>query len=171
MSDSTIEALTPTQTSGPLFGFALMFEGSENAVDPNSPGAIRLHGTILDGDGEPLAWPDGYVEVWHGEQYARTRTDADGRWHAVIARPDTQILPDGAVLAPHVNVVVFARGLLKQAHTRMYFPDEAEANANDPVFALVDEDRRETLLATTSDDGFRFDIRLQGADETVFFAL
>jgi protocatechuate 3,4-dioxygenase alpha subunit len=80
------------------------------------------------------------------------------------------VLPDGTVLAPYVHATVWARGLLKQAETRIYFPDEAEANAADPVLARVPESRRHTLIAVPDADGaLRFDIRLQGEDETVFF--
>jgi len=166
------EPLSPSQTIGPLWGFALMFEGSAQAVDPSEPGALRLYGNVSDGLG-PLGYPDSLLEVWHGEQWARTRPDEDGNYAVVVRKPPPLELPDGAgVQAPHLNLCVFARGLLKQVITRVYFPDEAAANAADPVLALVDPDDRETLVGTyDADGGLRFDVRIQGDRETVFFAL
>ena len=77
--------------------------------------------------------------------------------------------------APHINVIVFLRGLLNHVYTRIYFPDEAEANATDPVLALVEEARRATLIATAGDaaegTSYHFDIHMQGPLETVFFDL
>ena len=73
--------------------------------------------------------------------------------------------------APHVELLVFARGLLKHLLTRIYFPDEADANESDPVLSSVDADDRPTLIATPDEDGYRFDVRLQGDDQTVFFAV
>ena len=121
------ETTSPSQTIGPLYGFALMWPGSELAADPAAPGSIRIRGRVLDGSGAVLARPESMLELWAGDQFARTRTDPDGAFTAVLARPAA---PAGQ--APHVNVTVFARGLLKQAQTRLYFPDEAAANAADP---------------------------------------
>ena len=75
---------------------------------------------------------------------------------------------DGTAQAPHIAMSVFARGMLRRAVTRVYFADEAEANAADPLLASVGEGRRATLVATRTDDGYRFDVHLQGDDETVF---
>ena len=144
-----------------------MFEDSENAVDPDSPGALRLEGRVFDGNGA-LAYPDCLLEVWQGELFARARTDEEGRFGLVVRKPAALSAPDGTRLAPHLNVSVFARGLLKQAQTRMYFPDE-EANASDPVLQLVPEEDRDTLVAREEDGVLRFDIHLQGEQETVFF--
>ncbi len=163
------DVLSPSQTPGPMWGFALMFEGCEQAVDDSSPGAVAIHGRVLDGDGEPVAYPDALIEVWRGDQWARGRTDADGRYRVVVSKPDAAELAGVGVEAPYVNVSVFARGLLRAANTRLYFPDEAQANAEDPVLQLVPEERRHTLVADRNGDGLRFDIRLQGDDETVFF--
>jgi protocatechuate 3,4-dioxygenase alpha subunit len=160
---------TPSQTSGPLFGFALMFEGGEHAVDPASPGAVALEGVVLEAEGEPFAYPECFLEVWHGDQFARTRTAEDGTWRVTVRKPGSERTPDGETLAPHLNVTVFGRGLLKQAQTRIYFPDEALANDRDPVLALVPVERRGTLIAREVPGGLRFDIRMQGEDETVFF--
>ena len=162
--------LSPSQTSGPMWGFALMFEGSEHAVDEGSPGAVAIEGRVLDGDGAPVGYPDGLVEVWRGEQFARARTDEDGRYRVVVAKPDAAELPGVGVEAPYVNVSVFARGLLRSANTRLYFPDDENgSNAEDPVLQLVPAERRHTLIALPDGDALRFDIRLQGDDETVFF--
>lgn len=160
---------TPSQTSGPLFGFALMFEASEQAVAPDTPGALQLAGVVSEADGVPFCYPECFIEVWHGEQFARARTDERGRWRVVVRKPDADETPDGQPLAPHLNVTVFGRGLLKHAQTRIYFPDEPDANERDPVLALVPQERRHTLIAEPAEAGLRFDIRLQGDDETVFF--
>jgi protocatechuate 3,4-dioxygenase alpha subunit len=155
---------------GPLYGYALMFEGSNEAVEPGSPGAVAIEGLILDGDGLPLAWPEGYIEVWEGEQMARGRTDETGRYRVLVRKPAPGPTPDGIAQAPHLNVAVFARGLLKQVVTRIYFPDEAAANASDPVLSLVPPEDRELLVAVAQGEGLRFDIHLQGERETPFFA-
>ena len=164
------EIPSPSQTIGPLYGFALMFDGSHEAVPPGTPGAVRLEGQILDGDGVPLSWPEGFIEIWEGEQWARARTDEDGRYRVVVRKPDATATPDGAVAAPHLNVAVFARGLLKQVLTRVYFPDETTANAEDPILQLVPEEDRDLLIAGREGEALCFDIRLQGENETPFFA-
>jgi protocatechuate 3,4-dioxygenase alpha subunit len=161
---------SPSQTIGPLYGFALMFEGSHEAVAPDSPGAVAIEGLILDGDGVPLSWPEGFIEFWEGDQWARARTDENGLYRVVVRKPEPAPTPGGAVQAPHLNVTVFARGLLKQVLTRVYFPDETAANAADPILELVPPEDRPLLVATPQRDVLRFDIRLQGADETPFFA-
>jgi protocatechuate 3,4-dioxygenase alpha subunit len=160
---------SPSQTSGPLWGFALLFEGAENAVDPSSPGAIELRGRVVDGDGAPVGWPDALVEIWQDDQLARTRTDADGWYRAVVAKPGPQSTADGRTLAPCLHVALFARGLLKQLVTRVYFPDEQAANAADPVLERVPAEQRETLVARPDGAGLRFDLVLQGDGETAFF--
>jgi protocatechuate 3,4-dioxygenase, alpha subunit len=160
---------TPSQTSGPLFGFALMFEGSEQAVDPSAPDAVEIEGTVIEAGDAPFEYPECFIEVWQGEQFARARTDERGGWRVCVRKPDAQATVDGQTLAPHLNVTLFGRGLLKQAQTRMYFPDEEAANERDPVLALVPDERRHTLIARSTDAGLRFDVHLQGDDETVFF--
>ena len=164
------EIQSPSQTSGPLFGFALMFEGSNEAVPAGSAGAVRIDGAVIDGDGIPVYWPECFLEFWAGDQFARTRTDEDGNFTVVVRKPDAEALPDGSVQAPHLNVAVFARGLLKQALTRVYFPDEAAANDADPVLELVPEEDRHLLVARDEGEALRFDIHLQGENETPFFA-
>jgi protocatechuate 3,4-dioxygenase alpha subunit len=169
-------ATTPSQTVGPFFGFGLPWPEGPNVVPPGTPGAIRLHGRLIDGGGDPV--PDGLVETWQADAegrypdgdgpfrgFGRCPTDADGAWEIHTLKP-------GAVgnQAPHVAVHVFARGLLMHLATRIYFADEPEANAADPVLAaLPGEAGRATLLAAPVDGGYRLDIRLQGDGETVFF--
>jgi len=155
---------TPSQTVGPFFGFALPFEDDANAVAPHASGAVRIEGQVLDGAGEPV--PDALLEVWHGEQLARCRTDAEGAFHFILTKPAAA---SGA--APFLNVTVFARGLLRHLCTRIYFPDERAANEADPVLARVDPERRHALVARQDAGILHFDVRLQGEDETVFFAL
>jgi protocatechuate 3,4-dioxygenase alpha subunit len=161
---------SPSQTAGPLWGFALMFEGCEQAVDPATPSAVVLRGRVLDGDGRPVAYPDALLEVWSAEQWARARTDEHGWFRFVVAKPAPSVAPDGRPLAPHLHLAVFARGLLKHVLTRVYFPDEEEANAADPVLELVAPEDRRTLIARADGAGLVFDVVLQGEDETVFFA-
>ena len=155
---------TPSQTVGPFFGFALPYPGDHRLVAPDSPGALRVEGQVLDGDGAPV--PDALVEMWQGKLFGRCGTDAEGAFRFIVAKPR-----EGPGQAAHLNVTVFARGLLRHLATRMYFPDEPEANLADPVLALVsDPDARETLIARDDGGVLRFDIRLQGERETVFFA-
>ena len=158
------ETTSPSQTIGPLYGFSLMWPGSEQAADPGQPGTVRIRGRVFDGAGAVVAYPELMLELWAGDQFARTRTDPDGAFSAVLAKPAA---PAGQ--APHVNVTLFSRGLLKQAQTRMYFPDEAAANAADPVLKAVPADRRPTLIARQDGANLVFDIHLQGDQETVFF--
>ena len=156
---------TPSQTVGPFFGIGLPFEGDSEAVSRSSAEAVRVEGQMLDGSGQPV--PDGLVEVWSGQQFARCRTDPEGAFHFIVIKPAAEAEDD----APHLNINVFARGLLRHLATRMYFPDVAGANAKDRVLGQVDPKRRETLLAHSDDGVLRFDIRLQGESETVFFQL
>jgi protocatechuate 3,4-dioxygenase alpha subunit len=173
---------TPSQTVGPFFGFALPFEDGHDAARDQP--SLRIEGQLLDGAGEPV--PDGLVEMWVGEQFARCRTDSEGVFHFSVVKP----APGNE--APYMNLTVFARGLLRHLATRMYFPDEEAANAGDRTLSLVEPARRHTLIARSQGGapgpGFarsapqggsppsnitvlHFDIRLQGESETVFFAL
>ncbi len=160
---------TPSQTVGPFFGFALPFPGAAEASALET-GALRIEGQVLDGAGEPVA--EAILEAWQGDQFARCRTDPEGAFHLLVRKPPGTDGQDGAKHAPHLELTVFARGLLRQLATRIYFPDEAEANAADPVLALVEPDRRGTLVARAESGVLHFDVRLQGPPgETVFFAL
>jgi protocatechuate 3,4-dioxygenase alpha subunit len=156
---------TPSQTVGPFFGYALPFENGHIAAFGQQ--SIRIEGRLLDGAGEPV--PDGLVELWRGQQFARCRTDSEGVFHFTCVKPVPESTPGDE--APHLDVTVFARGLLRHLVTRMYFPDEQAANASDRTLNLVDPARRHTLIADTDGAVLRFDIRLQGESETVFFAL
>jgi protocatechuate 3,4-dioxygenase alpha subunit len=160
---------TPSQTVGPFFGFALPFAGDADAVPSATDGAMRLEGQVLDGAGEPVA--DSLIEIWQGELFARSRTDGEGAFHFTVRKPPALRLNDGRMRAPHLNVTVFARGLLRHLATFVYFPDEAAANRSDPVLELLEPDQRETLIAHRDGEILRFDIRLQGENETAFFAI
>lgn len=160
---------TPSQTVGPFYGFALPFPDDRCAVPAGGEGALRLEGQVVDGAGEPV--PDGLIEVWWDDRFGRCRTDAEGVFSFVVRKPAPVPGPNGASQAPHLNVTVFARGLLRQLPTRIYFPDEEAANAADPVLALVEPELRGTLIARADNGVLRWDVRLQGEGETVFFAL
>lgn len=163
--------VTPSQTVGPFLHIGLPWPDGPQAVPDGTPGAITISGTVTDGAGEPL--PDALVETWQaggaGRQgFGRCATDEHGGYRITTVRPPAQPAGDGGTEAPHIDVAVFSRGLLNHLVTRIYFPDAPE-NATDPVLSSVDADRRDTLIATAVDGGYRFDIRLQGDRETVFF--
>jgi protocatechuate 3,4-dioxygenase alpha subunit len=171
--------LTPAQTVGPFLSLGLDWPDGPSVVDPGTPGAIRIGGRLLDGQGEPVG--DGLVETWQpgpdgrfpaaGDAFrgfGRCLTAADGSWEVVTLKPG----PPGAGEAPHLDVSVFARGLLHRLVTRIYFGDEDAANAADPVLrSLPDDAARATLRAQPVAGGYRLDIHLQGPRETVFFVL
>jgi len=163
------EVNTPSQTSGPLFGYAMLWEGSEAAVDPARPDAFVLSAHLYDAEGAPIGWPEAMVEVWVADQFARTRTDRDGRFEVVVAKAAPAPLDDELAQAPHVNIQIFGRGLLKQLVTRAYFADEAEANAADPVLGAVAPELRERLIAVPDERGYHLDLFAAGERESVFF--
>lgn len=164
---------TPGQTVGPFFHYALPYDGDSELVPRGAAGAVRLHGTVRDGAGEPV--PDAILELWQADAagevvqqagslhrdgwtftgFGRSATDAQGRYGF------TTVVPGGA--APFFAVTVFARGLLHRLFTRAYLPGTSDA-----FLEGLDADRRSTLLTTADESGFRFDVRLQGEDETVF---
>ena len=153
---------TPSQTVGPFFGFALPYAGDHRLVAPDSFGAIRVEGQVLDGEGAPV--PDALVEIWQGNLFGRCGTDAEGAFRFIVAKP--RAAPGQA---PHLNVTVFARGLLRHLATRLYFPDEP-TNAKDPILKLVPPARRSTLVARHKGKGaLEWNVILQGKQETVFF--
>ena len=173
--------VTPSQTVGPFFAIGLPWPQGPFVVSSDAPGAFVIAGVLRDGEGAPI--PDAVIETWQADEhgdfaerpgfrgFARVATDDDGAWAIRTVKPGrvpatTEPGPDQA---PHVDVSVFCRGLLHRCVTRIYFADEAAANREDPVLARVPVDRRDTLLARPTDDGYRFDIHLQGRDETVFF--
>lgn len=142
---------TPSQTVGPFYAIGLC-RRDENALDPNG---VELLGRLLDGQGEPI--PDGIVEVWHAasRRWGRSPTDASGGFRFRVPRD-----------AAHLEAYVFARGLLRHQLTRVYLEDRPDA-----VLEGVPPERRRTLAARREDDGYVFDIHLQGEQETVFFAV
>ena len=150
---------TPSQTVGPYYAIGLCRRAESELV----AGGVRLHGQLLDGRGDPI--PDGMVEVWDGEHWGRSGTDHEGRFSFTVAKPRPR---DGG--APRLDVLVFARGLLRHQLTRVYFPDEAERNAADPVLSTLAGPDRASLVAEQQDGALRFDIRMQGDRQTVFFA-
>ena len=156
---------TPSQTVGPYYTIGLDRRTENELVPAGDPAAIALHGELLDGEGDPNT--DGMVEVWQPveRRWGRSGTHPAGSFSFLISKPAA---PPGE--APHLEIYVFARGLLKHQLTRMYFPDELDANAADPVFAALDEADRARLVAEREDGGLRFDIHLQGARESIFFA-
>lgn len=177
------EPLTPSQTVGPFFGIGLPYERGEQIVAPGNAEAIRIEGQVLDGAGQPV--PDALLEVWQPDQqgryrsapadgpngFGRCRTDAEGAFSFVTVKPGATVAPDGRIQAPHLNVTIFARGLLRHLVTRMYFPTETSANAADPVLGIVPPGRRATLIARKEGNLLHFDVRLQGENETVFFVV
>jgi protocatechuate 3,4-dioxygenase alpha subunit len=181
---------TPSQTVGPYFAYGLAAQQYHyphgQIVDgaiagEGAEGRIRIVGRVLDGRDEPI--PDALIEVWQADAEGRygaggfvgfgrqgTGTDPTGRFVFETIKPGAT-----AGSAPFVTVVVFMRGLLSHVYTRLYFSDEQAANAADPVLATVPADRRRTLIAsreaTPGGVQYRFDIHMQGEDETVFFDL
>ena len=171
---------TPSQTVGPFFAIELPYGDGRYAVPEGTAGAIWLRGRVFDGDGAPV--PDALVESWQADPdgqfggdfrgFGRSGTDDEGRWAILTLKPGP--VPGGSeetTQAPHVDLNIFARGLLHQVVTRVYFADEAQANAADPVLAGLDEDARATLVAQRGADGYELDIHLQGPHETTFFAV
>jgi protocatechuate 3,4-dioxygenase alpha subunit len=184
--------LTPSQTTGPFLQIGLIGGVISNRlVDEADPRAIRLQGALLDGAGAPV--PDGMIEIWQANAagryahpaddreepalepkftgFGRSATDADGRFDFVTVKPGRVPWVDGRLQAPHLLVGVFARGLLKRVATRMYFPDEDAANREDPVLGGLEPAERTILIARAEDEALRFDIVLQGAGQTPFFAV
>jgi protocatechuate 3,4-dioxygenase, alpha subunit len=181
---------TPSQTIGPFFAVALPWADGPQVVPDGTPGALRIGGRVLDGAGDPV--PDALVETWQADPhgrfthpddprgavrgsfrgFGRCPTDAEGRWAVLTVKPGPLPAPDGGLEAPHLDVSVFARGLLNRLVTRIYFPDEPEANAADPLLASIPDPRaRARLVATGDGDRLRFDIHLQGDQETPFLAI
>jgi protocatechuate 3,4-dioxygenase alpha subunit len=177
---------TPSQTVGPFFALGLPWEDGPRVVEVDTPGAIRIRGRVLDGAGDPV--PDALVETWQADPagrfphpddprgpadgfrgFGRCPTGADGAWEIVTLKPGPVPGLNGALQAPHVDVSLFARGLLDRVVTRIYFDDEPEANATDPLLARLERDRRATLIAAPDDGGYAIDFHLQGDRETAFF--
>ncbi len=175
---------TPGQTVGPFFGHALPYDAGHALVPTTLPQAVRLHGRVLDGAGDPV--PDALVELWQAAPdgtiprepgslhrdgttftgWGRAATDNAGWYRFSTLAPG----PTAPGAAPYFAIVVFARGLLDRLFTRAYLPGDEAALAADPLLSSVDPARRSTLVAHADDHGFVFDLRLQGERETVFLA-
>jgi protocatechuate 3,4-dioxygenase, alpha subunit len=195
----TTKGITPSQTVGPFFKYGLTPNGkydwndafTSDLVTPDASGErIRIEGRVFDGDGAPV--PDAMLEIWQADSqgrfadpqdkravpntafrgFGRCGTDANGEYSFDTIKPGAVPDPDGKPQAPHILLAIFGRGMLLHLYTRIYFEGEA-ANSADPVLALVPADRRGTLIAAREQGNggavYRFDIRLQGDGETVFF--
>jgi protocatechuate 3,4-dioxygenase alpha subunit len=172
--------ITPGQTVGPYFGQALPYAGGNELVPAGRADAVRLHGYVYDGGGAPI--PDAMVEIWQADAdgsvpretgslhrdgwtftgWGRDGTDRVGRYSFSTVKPAAT--QTGS--APFFALTVFARGLLNRLFTRAYLPDGRLTD--DRLLASLPVERRQTVIATPDDQGFRFDVKLQGADETVF---
>jgi protocatechuate 3,4-dioxygenase alpha subunit len=165
---------TPSQTVGPYLAIGLPWPDGPEVVPEGTEGRIRIFGVVYDGEGAPI--PDALIETWQADPdggfdnrdfrgFGRSATTDDGEYEIFTVKPGA--LGDGQ--ARHIDVNVFARGMLNRCVTRIYFGDED--NAGDPVLASVPDERRATLIAAPTEDGYRFDVHVQGEGETVFFKL
>ena len=189
----TERGITPSQTVGPFFAYSLTpreyaFAGiatDDLRTDDAVGEPILIEGRVIDGEGAEV--PDAMVEIWQADGagnyagrgsnttfkgFGRSETKGSGFSFRTV-KPGPVAGPDGKMQAPHINVSVFARGILRRMFTRIYFAGEV-ANDGDPILTLVPADRRATLVARREGnvDGmarYVFDIRLQGENETVFF--
>ena len=181
-STPTPLAPTPGQTVGPFFHYALPFPGDSELVPPGRPDAVRLHGRVLDGAGDPV--PDALIEVWQTDAdgrvptepgslrrdgstftgWGRSATDDAGHYSFSTLRPGATAAGAAAFFA----LTVFARGLPNRLFTRAYLPGDDELLAGDALLRVVAPLRRPSLVAEADDQGFRFDVLLQGDGETVF---
>ena len=185
MSRDTRLIPTGSQTVGPFFRIGLDYLAEYQPSEPDGEGWVSIHGMVLDRDGAPV--PDAMLEFWSAPKpeqgtpankqpsgfpdgFRRAATDLDGKFSIMIPRPAAVPLDDGRTQAPHLLVLVFARGLLRNLITRLYFEGGPD-NGSDPVLLSIPPDRRATLIARQQgDNAFCWDVHLQGADETVFFA-
>lgn len=183
--------LTPSATVGPYLAIGLTWPDGVWAAAEGTESGVWVRGRVVDGAGEVV--PDAVVETWQADPdggfpspedprgastypgfrgYARAQTvDPPGEFGIFTLKPGRVPDGDGGLQAPHIDVSLFARGILDRVVTRIYFADEADANAEDVVLRGLSEDRRRTLVAEVIDDGYRIDFFLQGDRETVFFAV
>jgi protocatechuate 3,4-dioxygenase alpha subunit len=182
---------TSSQTIGPFGHIGFAWLAIDDLAGPGVTGEkIVIEGRVVDGDGKGVG--DAVVEIWqanaHGRYahpedtqdkppepgfrgFGRIETDDDGRFAFTTIKPGRVPAAGGGLQAPHLNVTIFMRGMLKHLFSRIYFPGDAD-NAEDPVLASVPARRRDTLVATPiagRAGALRFDVILQGAGETVFF--
>jgi protocatechuate 3,4-dioxygenase, alpha subunit len=192
---------TPSQTVGPYFAIGLTQQiygrrqiATQSLCNADTPGDhIKLVGRVFDGAGAPVE--DAMIEIWQADadgRYAHPRdqrpgarrdpkfrgfgragTNPQGEFFFETVKPGAVPGPGNSLQAPHLNLIVFSRGMLTHAFTRVYFDDEAGVNENDPILSLVEPARRGTLIAkreaASAGTTFKFDIHLQGKSETVFF--
>ena len=191
MADKLIP--TPSQTVGPFFHLGMArAEWGDLTADHPSGEKIAIEGRVIDGDGAPV--PDAIIELWQANAagrynhpddaqadkpldpgfrgFGRVATDAEGRFRVVTVKPGPVPGRGNALQAPHINIALFARGLLKHLFTRIYFAEEP-ANTSDPLLTSIEEEAaRRTLLARRTAGGspalYRFDLILQGENETAF---
>lgn len=187
----TRQPLTSSQTVGPFFHDCLLCtELHRKVLAAEATGErIRIEGRVLDGNGQAV--PDAVIEIWQANHdghysnagdlpvdqgfdgFGRTGTDSEGVYWFETIKPGRVAFNESTLQSPHICVAVFARGLLNHLYTRIYFADDP-ANSDDPVLQCVPAERRSTLLAQPETVGhasvvYRFDVVLQGEDETVFF--
>lgn len=182
---------TPSQTVGPFLSIGMTWSDGDLVVPEGTPNSFWIRGRLLDGVGDPV--PDGVIETWQPDPdgefsrgcaalgsgpsmfsgLGRCLTGPDGEYSIHTVKPGRVSDGSDGQQAPHLGVSVFARGLLTRVVMRIYFGDEPDANSGDPVLAaLPDEETRSTLIAQPDGaGGYTLDIRLQGNDETVFFAV
>jgi protocatechuate 3,4-dioxygenase, alpha subunit len=184
------QTLTPSQTVGPFFRIGLERPEWNDLTSSGARGEkIAIEGRVLDGDGAPV--DDAVLEIWQADAdgrydhpddsraggradpgfpgFGRAMTDAAGRYRFLTIRPGRVPGPGGALQAPHVDLTIFARGLLKQLVTRIYFADDPSNESDAVLNGIADPAARRTLLAARQDGAYRFDVVLQGKGETVFF--
>ena len=187
---------TPSQTVGPYVHIGLLWPDGEDVVPQGTDGEITVSFTLIDGARNPMS--DAMIETWQADAdgrfdhpadprgavasrttgfrgFGRAFADETGTMSITTIKPGPLPAENGAVEAPHIDVGIFARGMLERVVTRMYFPDEAEANALDPVLSAVPEHKRARLVAAPVHGGYHLDIVLQNTDpdgdETPFFLL
>ncbi len=184
MTTEVVLPATPGQTVGPFYGYALPYPGDNELVPTGHRDAIRLHGTVYDGAGDPV--PDALIEIWQTDAggevsraegsldrdgwtftgFGRAAVDGVGHYTFTTVRPG----PREAGAPAFFAMTIFARGLLNRLFTRVYLPEDGDALASDTLLGSLPEDRRATLVATADEHGYRFDVRFQGDGETVFLA-
>jgi protocatechuate 3,4-dioxygenase alpha subunit len=185
--------LTPSQTVGPFLHIELPYDAGPDMVPSDADDAIWIEGRLVDANGDGM--DDGMIELWQADAsghylhpddagptivasavaaggmegfsgFGRAATGEGGAFAFTTRKPGAVPGPGGTTQAPHIEVGIFARGMLNRLVTRIYFPDEETANAEDPILALVPAARRRTLIAEATDGGYRFDIVVGTGDDT-----
>ncbi len=178
-------APTPSQTAGPFVSIGTGWSRTDLVVRDDGAGAISVAGSVFDGSGAPVT--DAMLEFWQADPhgrfppespgtwtgFARALTDGQGRYRLVTVKPGPVPGPEGKPQAPHIDVSIFARGLLQRLVTRIYFWDEEARNASDPVLVGLGSAALVCRLLASREPGgpsYHFDVHLQGDQEAVFFA-